>query len=73
MDGRQLLSDFIAANTSQAQFARDVGCSDSHLSLVIKGERGVSLGLAKRISEATRGVVPIEALVLEDKQHEAVQ
>lgn len=67
MDGRQLLGEFIAARTSQAQFARDVGCSDSHLSLILKGERGVSLRLAKRISEATDGAVPMDALVKEEQ------
>lgn len=65
MDGRQLLSEYIAAHTTQAAFAKVVNCSPSHLNLVLKGERGVSLLLAKRISEATAGAVPMEAMVLE--------
>lgn len=62
MDGQQSLSQWIDANMTQAEFARAVECSQSHLSLVLKGERGVSLKLAKRISEATGGAVPIETL-----------
>jgi DNA-binding transcriptional regulator YdaS (Cro superfamily) len=64
MDGKQLLADYIKRNkASQAKFARDVGCSDSHLCLVLKGKRGVSADLAKRISAATDGTVPARALV----------
>lgn len=66
MDGRQLLAGYISGRTTQAQFARDVRCSESHLSLVLKGERGVSLKLAKRIMEATGGVVPTESLVADE-------
>lgn len=51
MNGRQLLQSYISANTSQAQFARDIGCSDSHLSLILSGGRGPSLKLAQRIEE----------------------
>ena len=60
--GRTLLAQFIHKRMTQAQFAQKVGCSESHLSLVLKGERAVSLGLAKRISEATGGKVPVELL-----------
>jgi transcriptional regulator with XRE-family HTH domain len=64
MDGKGLLAAFLARDQrSQAQFARDVGCSEGHLSLVLKGERGLSVRLAKRISEATDGAVPVRALV----------
>lgn len=68
MDGQQSLSQWIDANTTQANFARSVECSQSHLSLVLKGKRGVSLNLAKRISQATGGAVPIDALVKEDAE-----
>jgi transcriptional regulator with XRE-family HTH domain len=61
-DGRALLADYIARETTQAAFARDAQCSASHLSLILKGERGVSLGLAKRISAATGGRVSVESL-----------
>lgn len=66
MDGKQLLADFIAANGTQSQFAREVGCSEPHLSLVLKGERGVSLKLAGRIDRRTGGAVPTDAWVLEE-------
>lgn len=69
-NGRKLLAEYIRARTTQAQFAREVGCSDSHLSLVLKGERGVSFGLAKRISEATRGEIPVELLPHESEAAE---
>lgn len=65
MTGRELLEGYISRNTTQAQFARDVGCSESHLSLLLDGKRGVSFRLARRISEATKGEVPLEALDLE--------
>lgn len=65
MDGRQLLSDWIARNTRPASFARAIKISHPHLHLVLKGERGVSLAVAKRIQEATDGAVPMEALVSE--------
>jgi transcriptional regulator with XRE-family HTH domain len=61
MDGRHQLSSYIAGNTSQAQFAREVACSQSHLSLFLKGKRGVSVPLAKRISE--KSGVDLRALV----------
>lgn len=61
-DGRALLAEFIRSNTTQAKFAREVGCSESHLSLVLKGLRGVSFGLAKKMSEASGGKVPVEAI-----------
>lgn len=61
-DGRTLLADYIRTETTQAEFARAIECSPSHLSLILKGERGVSFGLAKRISAATGGRVPVELL-----------
>lgn len=61
-DGRALLAEFIRNRTTQAKFARLVRCSESHLSLVLKGKKGVSFGLAKRISAATGGEVPVDAL-----------
>ena len=61
-DGRAMLAAFIRKRTTQAKFAREVACSESHLSLILKGVRGVSFGLAKRISEATGGEIPVETL-----------
>lgn len=46
--------------TTQAKLAADCECSESHLSLVLKGERGVSLKLAQRLSAATGGEVRLE-------------
>lgn len=60
--GCALLAKFIEENSTQRQFAREVGCSESHLSLILSGKSGMSFGMAKRISEATGGKVPVEAL-----------
>lgn len=49
---------------TQAKFAAESGCSEPHLSLILKGERGVSMKLAKRLSDATRGEVRIEDFLL---------
>jgi plasmid maintenance system antidote protein VapI len=57
------LAKFIRERTTQAQFARDVKCSQTHVTLVLQGKRGVSVPLAKRISAATGGTVPVHALV----------
>jgi transcriptional regulator with XRE-family HTH domain len=64
MDGRRKLAEFIAANSTQAQFAREVACSQPHLTLFLQGKRGLSIGLAGRISRATR--IPIRMLVSAD-------
>lgn len=71
MDGTAALKAFIASGqSSQAQIAREVGCSQSHLSLVLKGKRGLSVPLAKRISDATG--VPVRSLVA-DKLEKAAE
>ncbi len=59
------LCAWLTENATQSQFAKQVGCSQSHLCLILKGERGPSLKLAKRIMTATEGAVPMEALVRE--------
>ena len=54
MDGIELLADYIRRGAaSQAQLARDVECSESHLSLVLARKRGLSAALAKRLSNVT--------------------
>jgi hypothetical protein len=58
-DGRALLAKCVA-ETTQVEFAHRVDCSDSHLCLILKGERGMSFALAKRISAATG--IPLESL-----------
>lgn len=71
MDGIEQLADYISrGEASQAQVARNVGCSESHLSLVLSRKRGLSVPLAKRISVATG--VPVRALVA-DKLDQAVE
>lgn len=60
MEAVHPLKKWITANTTQAQFARDLDISESHLSGVLKGSR-VSLELAIRMSRATGGAVPTEA------------
>lgn len=64
-NGRTLLAEFLAGK-KQAEFARKVECSESHLSLILNGHRGMSFSLAKRISAETG--IPIERL-----PHEAAE
>ena len=75
MDGRQALRGYIAAATSQAQFARDVKCSEGHLSLILAGKRNASIPLANRIGLAA-GIPPrtliSEKLVAAVDEFEAV-
>jgi transcriptional regulator with XRE-family HTH domain len=52
---------------SQAKLAAESDCSEPHLSLILKGERGVSMKLAKRLSDATGGEVRIEDFLLADE------
>lgn len=54
---------WIDANSSQAKLARELGCSESHLSDVINGKKEPSLKFAARLSAITGGVVPIEAFL----------
>jgi transcriptional regulator with XRE-family HTH domain len=61
MESPHPLKVWIEANTTQAEFARQVGCSAPYLSDLLKGKRGVSLDLAIAMSEKTGGAVPIEA------------
>lgn len=68
MDGRKLLRKFIERN-SQAYLAREAGCSESHLSLILSGQRGASLRLTRKFSEITS--IPVEKLDLE-KLHKEV-
>lgn len=46
---------FEARKANKAEFARRVGISRSHLTLIIQGKRGVSVDVAKRIAEETGG------------------
>jgi DNA-binding transcriptional regulator YdaS (Cro superfamily) len=70
MDGRQLLADYIRVNpASQAKLARDAGCSEGHLSLILARKRWASPKLAHKISRAVEGAVPAKELV-SPKSHE---
>ena len=62
IDGRALLAEYIQQRTTQREFACAVGCSESHISLILAGRRGISFSLAKRISAATGGYVPVGLL-----------
>lgn len=62
MDGIDRVVTMIACSElSQAQLAREAECSQSHLSLILKRKRGMSVALAGRLSNATG--VPIRELL----------
>jgi transcriptional regulator with XRE-family HTH domain len=65
MDSLHPLKQWIEKNTTPAQFARDVGISESYLSEILNLRKSPSLGLAARLSRATSGDVPIGAFVKE--------
>ena len=48
---------------SRTDFAKSVGCSLPHLSLLSQGKRGVSLELALNIQRETDGAVTVEQLL----------
>lgn len=56
-----LLSGFASERGAQMKFAREVQCSESHLSLVLNGKRGLSYPLAQRIHGKTG--IPVEELM----------
>ncbi len=60
--GLAMLLEYIRQRTNQRKFALAIGCKESHLSLVLAGKRGISFGMAKRISAATGGHVPLALL-----------
>lgn len=64
MEGLARLAKHIEGlDGTQADFAESVGCSNPHLSLVLAGKRGLSLGLAVRIERATG--IPAASLMRE--------
>lgn len=73
MDTKHPLAVWMDAHKeiSQAKLASDSGCSEPHLSLILKGERGVSMKLAKRLSDATGGEVRIEDFLMAAEPAEA--
>jgi len=61
MDGKSLLAEHIGPKRgARAEFAHEIGCSQSHLSLVLKGDRGLSPQLAQKAHKATG--IPLEKL-----------
>lgn len=56
-----LLTELAAERGAQVKFAREVRCSESHLSLVLSGKRGLSYPLAQRIHAKTG--IPVEELM----------
>ena len=68
MNTKHPLAKWIKANKwkiSQAKLASESRCSQSHLSLILKGKRGVSMELARRLSAATGGAVRIEDFLMD--------
>lgn len=63
--GRDLLVRYLHENPTQKRFAQAIGCSESHLSLILAGKRTPSLRLSKRILDETGGLVPMDSLVVE--------
>jgi len=51
------------AGMSVAQLAEAADCSDAHLRNIFAGRREASLGLAKRLSEVSGGVIPMDAFL----------
>lgn len=56
---------------TQAEFAKRVGVSDSHLSLAIRGDRGMSLSAALSIERETKGAVPAASFIRKKKRKAA--
>lgn len=52
-----------AKEMSVAQVAEAAECSDAHLRNIFAGRKEASLGLAKRLSEVSGGVIPLDAFL----------
>ncbi len=63
MESPHELKSWIGANTTQARFAREVGCSEAYLCEILKGRKQPSMGLAAKMSAATSYAVPLSAFV----------
>lgn len=51
------------AGVSIRDLAEVAGCSESHLRNLFAGRKEASLGLAKRLSDISGGVVPMDAFL----------
>jgi len=65
MKARRALNDWISQHSTQAALAQKLKCSEPHLSLLLRGERGASFGLAKKIEVITGGAITADALLSE--------
>lgn len=65
MEVREALAAWIDKHTTRAEFASAVSISESQLSLIISGKRGVSFETADRISKYTKGKISLLALLSE--------
>lgn len=60
-DWREQLAEKLSGRGEQKRFAEKVGCSESHLSLVLKRSRRLSYDLAKRIE--AEADIPVDELM----------
>lgn len=51
------LSAWIAANTTQRDFAKRIGCTEQHLSNILSGKRRASVELIEAIVRETGGEI----------------
>lgn len=63
MDEPHALVRWADGITDIPTIAQAAGCSEWHLRNIIAGRREASLGLAKRLSDVTHGVVPMDAFL----------
>lgn len=54
---------WIAGRMSVKQLAEAAGCSEWHVRNIFAGRKEASLGLAKRLSDISGGVVPMDAFL----------
>ena len=62
------LASWIAQNTTQAQFSRDLGISESHLSNLIAGKKRASIDLIERMVMLTNGKVTANDLLSDESR-----
>jgi hypothetical protein len=48
---------------SITEIAKEAGCSQWHLRNILAGRRTPSLAIAKRLSDITKGVVPMDSFL----------
>lgn len=65
MRTRRALTKWIDEKSTRSEFARRIDCSESHLSLILQGKRGVSYDTARNIEKATGGDIAAISLMAE--------